>query len=209
MKKILVVLSIVSATLLMFSILTSQAKAQIGMFPWRDSFNYNTLVEMKSAGWTLSNEAMVSVGGGAVTLDNDGSVGSEVTYSSFPSGIYDWRAETNGMWIGRTYGSIHLSVVTGRHHYRWGGDGAFPEFVLYRDETKVLRFGGYTPQLNTWVEFAIEKRGNTIYLYSNDELKNTYAEPDNTPSALIGITLWSGWIATVKYDYVSVQSSRT
>jgi archaellin len=175
-------------------------------FPWRDDFNYNTLNEMKSAGWTLSNEFLISVVGGAVPLDNDGSVGSEVTYMNFPSGIYDWRAETSGMWIGRSYGSIHLSIVTERHHYRWGGDGYYPEFVLYRDESKVLRFAGYTPQLNTWAKFAIEKRGNTIYLYYNDELKNTYIEPDDTPSALISTILWSGWIATVKYDYISVTS---
>jgi hypothetical protein len=172
--------------------------------PWRDDFNYSTLTEKEDSGWTLQNKFMMGVDGANLILDNDGGLGCEAMFMNFRLGYYDWRAETSGMWIGRSYGSLAITVYTERHQYIWFGDGFYPEFVFARDQAKILRFGGYTPQMNTWMKFTMEKRDNTIYLYLNDELKNTYVETDSAPDAIIGVELKSGWVATTKYDYISV-----
>jgi hypothetical protein len=173
-------------------------------YEWKDDFNYVSLNEMEIAGWVVGNRDYTDVKDGYVILDNDGSVGSYLRYRNFPYGIYDWKAESNGMWIGRSYGSLHIIVETERHTYSWWGDGYYPEFVFSRDEAKVFRFSGYQPKLNEWFTFTLEKRGNTLYMYLNGKLMKTYVEPDESPSAVKGVGVNSAWIGKTKYDYASL-----
>lgn len=173
---------------------------------FEDNFDYETVEEMVSAGWTVGGESMMDVGEGVVTLDNDGSAGSSVYYDgNFPSGILSFEVETEGMWIGRSYGTLQVVVKTERHGYIWMLDGYYPEYAFIRDGVKVLRFGGYTPQKDVWMTIGLKKEGNIFYLYHNGELKNTYTEPDETPDPLFGVGISSGWISTAKYDYISVR----
>ncbi len=171
---------------------------------FEDGFDYETLEEMESAGWIVVNEAYTSVGNGYVVLDNDGSTGTSIVYRDFSPGIYEWRAESKGMWIGRSYGSLNIGVETERHNYRWWGDGYYDEFVFTRDGVKVLRFPGYSPELNAWSIFTLERIENTFYMYWNGTLQNIYTETDENPSALTGVIISSSWTGTTKYDYISV-----
>ena len=180
--------------------------------PWRDEFDYNTKEEMKSAGWILDEEVRISVGGGLLTLDNDGVHGCGVKYMGhFLSGVNDFRVEAKSKWIGRSYGSRVFYVWTQRHRYGWQADGYYPEyaFIRYSDgwsgsDDKVLRFGGYEPAINEWATMALEKRGNTFYMYQDGQLKNTYTEADSAPDELVGVSISGCWLSTVQYDYISV-----
>ncbi len=64
----------------------------------------------------------------------------------------------------------------------------------------------YTPVLNGWTTFALEKRGNTFYLYQDGELKYTYVEPDEAPDELVRVDISCGWRSTMEYDYVSARA---
>lgn len=173
--------------------------------PWRDDFTYANNQEMKDAGWQFDNEVMVSVGGGILTVDNDGSLGGGANYRNhFVGGIYDFKAEVKGRWSGRSYGAPHIKLYTERHEYLWAGDAYYGQYVLNRDGIVVLRFSGYAPQLNVWQVFSIEKTGNILRLYQDGILKSTYTEPDSTPDALTGVATTSHWQGTLQYDYISV-----
>lgn len=173
-------------------------------FEWADEFRYTSLAGFQNAGWSiLGSSDLISFPGNGIQMDNDGSRGVTVLRSGFPTSIYDWKAGAQGYWVGREYGSIQIGVNTTLHQYIWGGDGFYPEFVLYRDGVKVLRFGGYAPQENVPVSLIIEKKGNTLLLYSAGKVMNTYLEVD--PSGeLASLYLFSGWVSTIRYDYVDV-----
>jgi PKD repeat protein len=179
-------------------------------YSWRDDFNYNTLDKMRNAGWELFTtdhggpvENFISVTGDAIILDNDGSTAAHARYRNIPSGIYDWKVEVRGMWIGRSYGSLGVSVKTERHYYEFSGDGYYPRYKFLRDGNEV-HFEGYAPQLNVWMTFAIERIGNTIKVYHNGELKNTFSEPDPSSDGLTWVRIASGWLSTDKYDYILI-----
>jgi hypothetical protein len=182
--------------------------------PWRDDFNYAAKEDMKGAGWLLDEEVRISVGGGLLTLDNDGAHGCGVKYMGhFPSGINDFRVEAKSKWISRAYGSLVFYVWTQRHRYGWFADGYYPEyaFIRYSDgwsgsDDKVLRFGGYEPAINEWATMALEKRGNTFYMYQDGQLKNTYTETNSAPDELVGVSISGCWLSTVQYDYISVKT---
>lgn len=173
-------------------------------YEWRDDFDYGSLSEMEDAGWEIRNRDLVYLENGYIVLDNDGRIGSSIAYRTFPGGIIDWRVETRGMWIGRSYGTLTLFVITEKHTYAWWGDGYYPEFVFSRDGEKVKRFTGYTPRLREWFTFTLEKRGDTLYMYANGELVNTYVEPEGDPGELRGVCINSGWRSKTRYDYILV-----
>jgi len=191
-------------------ILSDYQSVQVTL-PWRDDFNYNSVDEMKTAGWNLGGgESLTTVGSGVVTLDNNGAVGVSIYFDGrFPSGITDFKVETRGMWVGRSYDTLQIVAKTTRHVYLWSADGYYSMYYFARDEVKSPFVDGYTPQMNTWMTLAIEKRGNTFYMYYNGELKNTYVEADATPDALLGVGIRSGWVSTTEYDYISVIAPAT
>jgi len=174
--------------------------------PWRDDFNYNTKDEMKVAGWSLEHEELINVGGGVLTLDDDGSVMARSFFRGhFAPGIYDFKVEAKGKWTGRVYGSLLLFVITERHNYMLHLDGYYPNYAFVRDRMEdEIRFGGYVPQFDTWLTMGFEKRGNTIVLYNDDNVVYTFIDPDGEPNGLVGVGIASGWISTNQYDHISV-----
>jgi ribosomal protein L40E len=207
MKKMLTVAIVMCITISMFTMLAREVKATAMAQVWRDDFDYQTKEEMRNAGWRLDNEAMLSVGGGTLTIDNDGSVAGSAYYlNHFPSNIYEFRVEDRVMWVGRSYGGPRVLVNTTRHSYIWAADAYYHNYVFSRDGVKILSFGEYLPQLNVWQIFSLEKKGNTFYLYQNNEQKNTYIESDGTQDTLVGVAAISHWIGTLKYDYISLEA---
>jgi len=206
MKKILSLIITGLLCFSMLSVLAPQVSAQVVTLPWRDDFDYNNLDEMKAAGWAVEGEERIVIGGGVIRLDNDGVESSGVEYmGNFPSGVYDFTVEARSKWVGRAYAQRYFIVWTQRHYYIWYGDGYYPEYSFVRDGVKVLRFEGYSPVINVWATFTLEKRGNTFYMYEDGDLKNTYTETDEAPDELIGVRISAGWISTMEHDYISVE----
>jgi ribosomal protein L40E len=209
MKKISTLI-IMSLMISMFAVLVHKDTATAAVFSWKDDFDYQTKQEMRDAGWRLDNEVMLSLGGGALTIDNDGSTSGPAYYlGHFPDNIFEFEVEDKVMWIGRSYGGPRVWVNTTSHYYIWAADAYYHKYDFVRDGIKVLNFGEYTPQLNVWQIFRLEKRGNTFYLYQDNELKNTFAEPDNVQASLTGVAAISHWSGTLKYDYISLEDLRS
>jgi len=205
MKKVLTTLMTLTVVFSIFSIFALLVETQAIALPWRDDFDYETMQEMGDAGWRLYNENMLSVGGGTLVIDNDGSrAGSAYYLNHFPDNVHDFKVEDKIMWIGRNFGGPRVLVETQSHSYMWWADADYREYVFSRDGVKVLRFGEYIPQLNVWQIFSLEKIGSTFYLYQDGELKNTYVESDGLPDALVGVGVFSHIRGTLKYDYISV-----
>jgi uncharacterized membrane protein len=203
LKKISIVIIIGLLCFSMFSIFAPQVKATTTL-PWQDDFNYNTLDEMRAAGWRLDTQGW-SLSPSIIRFDNTGAEGSSAYFlNNFPSQVYEFRVEAKCRWVGRDYGQPFVSVITQHHGYLWTGDGYYHNYVFNRDGAEALRFDGYTPTLNTWMTFALEKKGNTFYLYQDGQLKNTYTETDVTPDELVGVGIGAGWVSTMEYDYISV-----
>jgi Tol biopolymer transport system component len=182
------------------------ARAQVSL-PWKDDFNYGTLDEMKAAGWTYNpNDVdLIQVGDGTVTITNDGARGPGVSFvGKFPSGIYDFVAETSAKRVDTSMGGIGIDIYTQKHTYSAGADGWTSDYRFIRDGVLLASIDGYTPLQNTWETIKLERTGNEFHLYINSELKLTYVETDDTPSPVTGVGLHSGWIVTIKYDYISL-----
>lgn len=204
LRKTLMVVMLGLFAFSLFAMFKLQVKAQTGPL-WKDDFNYGTLSEMKSAGWLLSNETMISVGGGTLTLDNNATLGCSAQWASFPIGVYDYKIETRVMWTARSFGSINLHVKTERHSYTWSGDDYHLNFVYQKDAEPEVRFGYYSPTKNTWMSFVFEKNGTNINLYWKGTLITTVTETD-PKSGLTQVGISPGWTSTDKIDYISVTS---
>ena len=162
---------------------------------------------MQAANWTLNRIAGTRLESGGVVLDGVGG-DTIISYSGvFPSGMYEWRVEDRVMWLGQGHGGLAVSIATRNHSYGFSADGWYDYFAFYRDNSKILEFGSYTEQANEWITLAIEKTGNTISMYFNGQLQNTYTETDTQPSDVTGISLISPWQGDARYDYLLLESS--
>ncbi|WP_461865306.1 hypothetical protein [Thermococcus sp.] len=174
----------------------------INLETWEDDFDYNSLKDMKTAGWIIGRDDYTFLKNGMIILNNDGVVGTYVLYKRIPSGIYNWIVESKGTWIGRSYGSLHVVAKTERHTYIWWGDGYYKEFVFSRDGKKIYRIPGYNPKMNEWHRFTLKKEGNKLYMYFDGRLITTYTERDIVKSQLVAIGMYSSWIGKTAYDYI-------
>lgn len=185
---------------------TTNAQTSSGL--WREDFNYTNVAQMQAAGWTLdTNPSGVSVDGSGVILNGKTGDASIHYQNHFPDGIYDWKVECKSMWLGEGHSGSGIFVITKKHSYGFGADGYYDEFAFYFDSRKVLQFGSYQESVGAWMTFALVKKGNTISMYFNGELKNTYVEPETQTFALVGVGIVSPWRGDAKYDYYMVEGS--
>jgi hypothetical protein len=173
-------------------------------FTWRDDFQYSNISQLQGAGWNWEpiKTYLISTDGASAQITNDGSEMGLMWYDNFAPSSPNWRVEARMQWVGGTFGSFALELCTDKHNYGFLLDGQLVEFAFCRDETKVLRFPGYQPSEGTWVDVAYETAANTIWLYFNGALVNTYSEPDPGYPASVGLT--AGYLSTIKVDWVSL-----
>jgi hypothetical protein len=189
------------ATLLFSLSFAALVSAQAGQVYFKEEFSYSSLDQMQAAGWTFTRPAGISVGSGAVVLNG---VGGDCTINynnHFQTGIFDWKAESKSMWLGKGHTTNGVYVSTEKHSYGFSADGYYDEFAFYRDNVKILRFGSYQETANQYFVMTMVREANTFSLYFNGELKNTYIEVDTQQSAATGIALVSPWRGDAKYDY--------
>jgi len=174
------------------------------------NFKYSNLTQMKDDGWTLTRESGISLPpGGGIILDGRGGACSIGMYNDVPKGIYDWKIEVIGVWLGGAGNSlIDATINTERHTYTWAVNGATGEFTFIRDGTKIAStvtelFGTapYQQQANTPVQLDMERYGSSIIFYVNSQQKRTYIEPDTTKSGVTGFSISSPSDSAVKYTY--------
>jgi len=106
-----------------------------------------------------------------------------------------------------SHSGINIGAVTEKHTYHFSADGWYSEFAFYRDGQKILRFNNYQEISNEWITLRMEKHGNQIDMYFNNQLQNSYTETDTTPSQLIGYTTNSPWQGGAEFEYFQVWSS--
>ena len=201
MKSKLFILAVLS--ILIFCSATF-AQAQTTPAQLRDDFSYTTQQQMQATGWTFGRPAGTTLEAGAVILNGVGG-DTSITYPGpLPKDLYDWRAETSVMWLGQGHSGLNIFIITEKHSYGFSADGWYSNFVLYRDNIKALTFGTYQEQINQWINLTMQKTANTIYMYYNGQLQNTYIENDATPSVATGVTLVSPWQGDSKYDYIQL-----
>jgi hypothetical protein len=184
------------------------ANAESSHLHWRDEFSYGSVSQMQDAGWTLTkNPSGVSLEAGAVLL-NGTQADTEIAYfNHFPDGIVDWSIEIRALWPGQGHSQPVISANTVRHQYGFAADGWTKQFALYRDNTKIMVFGSYIEQKNTWVTLKMEKQGNALNLYCNDQLVRTYLETDTQLSKIVGVSIVSPWKGDQSYDYYQLSAS--
>ena len=188
--------------ILLFSLsFAALVSAQTGQVYFKEDFNYASLDQMQAEGWTFTRPAGISVSSSAVILNG---VGGDCTINynnHFPTGILDWKVESKSMWLGQGHTTNGVYVSTQKHSYSFSADGYYDEFAFYRDNVKILRFGSYQEVANQYFVMTMVREANTLSLYFNGELKNTYTEKDTQQSAATGIALCSPWRGDAKYDY--------
>jgi hypothetical protein len=182
-------------------------KAQNDTSVWRDDLNYSSFNQFQAAGWSSLQPTGISFSGTGVILD--GTQGDNtISYSNrFPSGIYDWKVEARSKWTLGSHSGINIGAVTEKHTYHFMADGWYSGFAFYRDSQLILRIGIYQEISNEWITLRMEKHGNQIDMYYNDQHQNSYTETDTTPSQLIGYTTNSPWQGGAEFEYFQVWSS--
>ncbi len=204
MKRAICTLLMILLSVFCFALLV---QGQTTNFQWREDFSYTDLAEMQAANWTLNRIASTRLESGGVVLDGLGG-DTSITYSGvFPLGIYEWRVEDRVMWLGQGNSGLAVFIATRNHSYGFSADGWYDYFAFYRDNLKIMQFGSYAEQANEWITLAMEKTGNTISMYLNGQLQNTYTETDTQPSDVTGISLISPWQGVARYDYLLLESS--
>lgn len=202
MKAKLIILLVVAA--FVFSSVTF-SQAQTDSSIWRDDMNYQNREDLETAGWTTTHQAGISFSGNAIILDGT-SQDTAIHYSNhFSAGVSDWKVEDRSRWTLGSHCGNSVTAVTNKHSYSFMADGWYGNFVFYRDGQKTT-FGNYQENKNEWFTLAIEKQGDQINMYYNNEIKSTYTETDNSPSQLIGADAVSPWKGGSEYDYFEVWS---
>lgn len=210
------------ATLLLSLLITGSIRQIVEVtgltpLPWADDFNYESLDEMKEAGWTLDDGARdycVWTQNGSVVLHGTGMEWSAIHFSgSFPSHVYDLRVECRGRWVGsfaqEEIGGIRIGVRTQRHMYWWYGYAHYWDnrFHFQRDDMEMCTFPNYTTQgYGVWVTISLEKRGNEFFLYFDGELKGSVIlDDDPAPDAVMGVSLYGNFMTDYEFDYVTAE----
>jgi outer membrane protein assembly factor BamB len=183
------------------------AKGQTETSVWRDDMSYSSFSQLQAGGWSSEHQVGVSFSASGVILD--GSQGDTAIHylNRFPSGIYDWKVEDKSRWTIGSHSGNNVGAVTEKHSYVFSADGWYNVFAFYRDGQKILTFGSYQEKSNEWIILRMEKHGNQISMYFNDQLQNSYTEVDSVPSQIVTVDLVSPWLGGAEYDYIQVWST--
>jgi hypothetical protein len=192
-----------------------------------DDFNYSSLAEMKGAGWNVEPDNLVSVAGGNLTLDSDGSQGSSVSWQGFPIGVSDYTVEARVFYMNGSYGgpsangnySFKLEILTERHNYTFLALGpeidpygkAWGILVAKKDDNDASdqQFGYFSGPPRNCMHFRFSKLGQTIDWFARAGPYETLCcharenEPDST-SSLMRVNLMTDFNSTVKVDFIAV-----
>jgi hypothetical protein len=171
---------------------------------WRDDFSYQTLGQLKDAGWTLENEQLTFVGGGLVDLTATDQKPSMIGYVfsgySSPSGNSEFRVEIRQhVHDGPSGRNCTISILTERH--RFSIACSVESSVMYdflvdnQSSTPTIEDGPFG-----WHTLVFEKKGNTLNWYVDGTAEGSYTEPEDTRDGLLSVELQSN----SSYDYVSV-----
>lgn len=200
MKKFFALITFILLSVMLVSIFTPKVFA----YDWKDDFNYQSVDELKNAGWTVPNEQLISVGGGLVNLTATDQQSSMISYIfpgySSPSGIENFSVEIKHYLLG-TPGDryCNFSILTENHKYSiaCSEEPSIEYDFLVDDQLKMSVVQGATVE---WHTLTFEKKGNALNLYFDGTLKGSYTGSDNTRDGLVGVQLDSN----SSYDYVSV-----
>jgi hypothetical protein len=192
-------------TILIISLnLAALAYAQTGTVYFKEDFNYSSLDQMQTAGWTFTRPAGISLSAGAVILDGTGGDCAMHYATSFSNNFYNWKTETRSRWLGQGHSVLSVFTNTERHSYGLAADGYYNEFSFYRDSVKILRFGNYAEKANQYVLLTMVRQANTFSFYFNGELINTYTEKDTVSSKVTSLEMVSPWRGDAQYDYYQI-----
>jgi len=180
------------------------AYAQTGSVLWQEDFNYGSVAQMEAAGWSVDqNPAGVTVDSEGVILNGANGDALIRYYGTFPA-VNEWKVESRSMWPGEGHSGSGVNIITEKHSYGFTADGWYSQFGLYRDNVVVLTFGTYQEVAGAWLTLVLVKQGNTLSMYFNGALVNTYEEQDTQNSPTVRVDIISPWRGDVKYDYYRV-----
>ena len=174
-------------------------------YQWTDHFDYDSIQGLTDAGWSMVVPAQTSLNGSAVVLSGIGQDNS-MSFSSIPSGISDWRAETKGRWTGGAGGSIGVGLSTEHRSYYWWIDGYYNSYVLSVGTSKVLQIPAAPLQLGQWNVLTMVKIGNNISLYHDSQYVASYVD-NGTIGNVISVINVAPWQGTTEYDYYTLDAA--
>jgi hypothetical protein len=189
--------------------------AAMNLFHFMDDFDYNSISEMKTAGWQVMAEDLFSVDGRSVNMINDGSRVAKIRYMFQKPVATDWIAEVRASATPSSkYSQFSLDFIEepNGYVYRWGCDEISRRCYLVRLDRgglpgpghRKFEWDGYvSPAKGTWVTLKIERNGETLYLYFNSRCVASYVE--ERPPQIAGIQLSPGPMSTISYDWIKVE----
>ncbi len=183
-------------------ILTSTTES-IEAIQWSTNFNYKDVEDMMENGWSIIRPDSVTLANPGVILSGvDATTCAIGVFNDVPQGIFDWKVDAIGSWMGGSgHSYVNIQVVTERHSYVWAADGGKGKYLFTRDGSVVLSFDGYQERMGVNIDMTMHRIGNTIALYSNSELIKNYVETDTQLSRVIGVAIQSPQDGKVKYAY--------
>ncbi len=176
-------------------------------YHWTEHFNYSTLQEMTSAGWTIGIPAQTSFNTSAIILSGIGQ-DNPIGYTGIQNGISDWRTESRGRWIAGGGGSIGVSLATEHRAYGWYIDGYYDTFILYIASAKVMEIPTTPILLDEWHVMTMVKIGNNLSLYHNSQYISSYID-NGAIGEVRSVNNVAPWQGTAEYDYLSLDAAPT
>jgi len=134
-------------------------------FSWEDDFNYVTIDEMVSNGWSMVGDTWLN--DSTVVMDATSDT-SSIVFDDLPTGIIDWKAESTAMWIGGINGSISFTVITSSVECSLEVE-ASGSATLTVGETDIGS-GPVFFSMYEWHDLALRKIGENISCFVDDDL---------------------------------------
>jgi len=160
---------------------------------------------MAAAGWSIGAPTQTTFSTSTIILSGIGQDNS-ISYSGFPNGISDWRAESKGRWVGGVGGSIEVALTTDDKSYAWWIDGYYNTYVFSIGPNKILQIPTAPLQLNQWNVMTMVKIGNNISCYHNSQYITSYFD-NGTIGDVHSVAIAAPWQGMTDYDYFSLNAA--